>query len=281
MVDFSNALSRTSHVKVQAHWDPIADSTYNLHRPTPEKFKRIKENRIKQRFPELADMTWKQALNLFNLKPIYPLKDYNAVDFQAFLPSSIASVGDVWKLDPEGILPFLRQFHPGATMEIPAFSDRTRRSEGGKACLRAISPDYAEVTSRIHAQFKLDVCGARFMPAQFAGCLILNRKTGKVVKFSLSLPPRNSNVDINAYGAADIVFVPRMELSALLDAPAHEITWETAITEEEARKKLKLAFYKSAEIEWTPIGDTLELAKSTNRPIHGLVLFGTFDDESC
>ena len=88
-------------------------------------------------------------------------------------------------------------------------------------------------------------------------------------------------MDINAFGVADIGFVPHMELSALSDAPIHEIAWETTITEEEARKKLATAFYKFAEIEWTPIEDVVELAKGTNRPIHALVLFGTLDDESC
>ena len=281
MVDFSNALNRTAKVKVQAHWDPISDSTYNLHQPTPEKFKRLKEKYIKRRFPELLDMTWKQALDLFKFKPIHPLKDYNTADFQAFLPPSSANVGDVWELDPGGILPFLHQFHPGATMERAVFANRTRRSEGAKACLRAISPDYAEVTFRIHAQFKLDVPGARFMPAQFAGRLVLNRKAGEVVEFSMFLPPRNSNVNVNAFGAADIAFVPRMELSLLSEASVHEIAWETAITEEKARKKLKAALYKFAEIEWTSIEETAELAKATDRPIHALVLFGALDDESC
>ena len=31
IVDFSNILSSTAGVQVQAHWEPIADATYNLH----------------------------------------------------------------------------------------------------------------------------------------------------------------------------------------------------------------------------------------------------------
>ena len=62
--------------------------------------------------------------------------------------------------------------------------------------------------------------------------------------FSLALPARNSNVDINACGGADMVFVPRMELLATDETDRDEIAWETVITAEEARR-----FIKSIEIE--------------------------------
>ena len=275
-VDFNNVLSSTAGVPVQAYWEPIADATYNLHQPTREQF-----DKLKARLPESVNMAWEQALELFNPKPTYPLKDYSQTDFQVFLPSSTANVGDIWELDLKGILPFLCQFHSGATTEITIFSRRRHRSEGSKACLRAISPNYAEIVFRIHAQFVLDGFGIRLLPAQFAGRLILNRKEGAVVEFSLFLPSRNSNVDVNVFSAADIAFIPRMELSTLSSTLAREIAWETVITEEEARKKLATAFYKFAKIEWVPIEDAIELAKATDRPIHALVLFGVLDDESC
>ena len=276
MVDLSDVLSSTASVQVQAYWDPISDATYNLHQLTEEQFARVKV-----RCPELVNMEWKQALELFNTKPAYPVKDYNTTDFQAFLPSSTVKVGDVWELDSEEILPFFRQFHSGATTEITIFSHRTPKSDGAKACLRAISPDYAEIVFRIHAQFVLNAPGVRLLPAQFAGRLVLARREAVIVEFSLSLPARNSNVDVNAFKAADMAFIPRMELSTASSTPVREIAWETTITEEEARKKLATAFYKFAEIEWTPIEKTVELAKATNRPIHALVLFGALDDESC
>jgi hypothetical protein len=131
------------------------------------------------------------------------------------------------------------------------------------------------------ATYNLDGPGARFLPAQFAGRLVMSRSEGKTIAFSLSLPSRNSNVDINAFGVADIVFVPRMELTSLSDTSVDEITWEIAITEKAARKKLSTAFYKFAKIEWTSVEDAVELAQTTHRPIHALVLFGTLDDESC
>ena len=276
MADFSDVLSSTASVQVQACWEPIEDATYNLHQLTEDQF-----DRVKTRCPELVNMEWEQALELFNLKPVHPLKNYIQTDFQAFLPPSIANVGDIWELDSEKILPFLRQFHSGATTEITIFSHRTPKSDGAKACLRAISPDYAEIVFRIHAQFVLNAPGVRLLPAQFAGRLVLNRTEGAVVAFSLFLPSRNSNVDVNAFKAADMAFIPRMELSTLSNEPIHEIIWETTITEEEARKKLATALYKFAKIKWVPIEDAVELGKGTNRPIHALVLFGALDDESC
>ncbi len=277
MVDFSDVLSRTASLQVQAHWEPIADATYNLHQLTQEQF-----DRLKARLPEPVNMEWEQVLELFNPKPAHPLRNYSQTDFQVFLPPSTANVGDIWELDPKRILPFLCQFHPGATTEITVFSHRTPKSDGAKACLRAISPNYAEIVFRIHAQFVLDTSGIRLLPSQFAGRLVLNRTEGVIVEFSLALPSRNSNVDVNAFRAADVAFIPRMELSTLSSGLSTlEITWETTITEKEARKKLATAFYKFAEIEWTPIEDTVKLAKETNRPIHVLVLFGTLDDESC
>ena len=282
MVDFSNVLRSSAEVEVEAHWEPIADATYNLHQPTQGRF-----DGFKAEWPEPVDMEWEQALELFNPKPAHPLKAYSTADFQAFLPPSTADVGDVWELNLNSILPFLLQFHSGATTEFRVYRKKrgtyvSKGKKGAKACLRAFSSEYVEIVFRIHALFTLNApIDARFMPAQFAGRLIISRSEGNVISFALSVPSRNSNVDINAFGFADIVFVPHMELATLLDASAHEIVWEVAISEEEARKKLAIAFYKFAKIEWTPIQETVELAKATNRPIHALVLFGMLDDESC
>ena len=100
MVDFSNWLRTSANTSVQAHWEPIADATYNLHQLTREQF-----DRLKARLPEPVNMEWEQALELFNLKPVYPLKKYSQVDFQVFLPPSTANVRDIWELDSKGILP--------------------------------------------------------------------------------------------------------------------------------------------------------------------------------
>ena len=271
MVGFRNALSDTTTVPVQAHWDPIANTANNLHWSTEEKF-----NRAKAQWHEPVDMEWEQWLALFNPKPAHPLKNYKTADFQVFLPPSTVNVGDVWDLDPKGILAFLCQFHPSATTNI------RHGQNGAKACLRALSPEYADIVFRIHARFILGASiGAYFRPAQFAGHLVINRNSGTISQFTLSLPPRNSNVDLGAFRTNDIAFVPHMELCSLSETQPQSIDWETAITEEEVERKFQNALYKFAEIAWTPIEDVVELAKASNRPIHAVLLFGVLDDESC
>ena len=36
MIDLNGALKNSALLEVHAHWDPIADSTYNLHNNSPE-----------------------------------------------------------------------------------------------------------------------------------------------------------------------------------------------------------------------------------------------------
>ena len=277
MVDFSNALSNATNVKVQAHWDPIENTANNLHWSIKEKF-----NRTKAQWKEPVDMTWEQWLEVFNPGPAHPLKNYSTADFQVFLPPLIANVGDVWDLDPERILPFLRQFHPSATMKFPRYGSIPSDQEEAKVCLRAISSEYADIVFRIHARFTLNASiDAYMMPAQFAGHLVINRESGTVCQWTLSLPPRNSNVDIGAFRTHDMAFVPRMGLYSLSETQPKSIAWEAAITVEEADKKFQNSLYTFAEIEWTPIEDAVELAKASNRPIHAVLLFGVLDDESC
>ena len=266
-IDLNNVLQRSASVQVEAHWESIADSTFNLH----------------NEYSEHAEM--------FDLSPEFPIKEYESDAFKAFLPSSPVSVGDAWELDSDGVVQFLRQFRPGATTKLH------NGTEGAFACLRALSSKHAEITFRIHADFALssiayeewrranslkdDEGTAYFIPSQFAGRLVVNLKERTVRAFSLSLPPRNSNVDINAYGCADMVFVPRMELLATDVDDQGEITWDVSVTKEEARRALELKFYQFAQIEWRPIEEAVELAKATHRPIHAILVWGALDDESC
>ena len=277
MVDLRNVLKTSANVPVQAHWDPIENTANNLHRSTEEKF-----NRAKAQWQEPVDMTWEQWLEVFNPGPAHPLKDYSTADFQVFLPPSTANVGDVWDLDPERILPFLRQFHPSATMKLPRYGSMPSDQKDAKACLRALSSEYADIVFRIHARFTLNASiDAYLMPAQFTGHLVINRESGTVCQWTLSLPPRNSNVDIGAFRTHDMGFVPRMGLYSLSETQPKSIVWEAAITAEEADKKFQNSLYTFAEIEWTPIEEAVELAKASNRPIHAVLLFGVLDDESC
>ena len=174
MIDLSKALSTSAIVPVQAHWDPIENTTHNLHWATEEKF-----NRSKAQWQEPVDMTWEEWLKLFNPGPAQPLKHYSTTDFQVFLPPSTVNVGDVWDLDPERILRFLQQFHPGATLKA------------AKACLRAISSEYTDIVFRIHARFTLNASiDAYLRPAQFTGHLIINRNRGTICQKGNDIPWR-------------------------------------------------------------------------------------------
>ena len=262
MVDFNNVLKNTATLQVHAHWDPIADATYNLH-------KKSEEN-----------------VELFDLAPNEPIREYKGETFNAFLPISTVEVGDVWQLDLDTVIPFLSQFHPGATGEL------RHGRKGAFACLRALSMDYAEITLRIHAEFTLATQSkpdsherwenvARFIPSQFAGRLLINLKKGNICDFSLALPPRNSNVDINSFKQADVVFVPRMELLATPTKAREEIKWKSSISSEEARKTLELKFYKFAKIDWLPFEEAVAKAEVSQCPMHAVIVWGPLDDESC
>ena len=260
-------LNNSASLEVHAHWDPIADSTYNLHKDSPEN------------------------IALFDLSPNEPVREYKGDAFNAFLPSSSVTVGDVWELDLDAVIPFLSQFHPGATGKLK------HGQKGAFACLRALSEDYADISFRIHAEFTLatrpnpdwkpgsdrrrQVDLARFIPSQYTGRLLIDLKSGSICDFSLALPPRNSNVDINDFGYADMVFVPRMELLATLTKASDDIKWEDVITAEEARSRLELKFYKFAEIKWLPLEAAVAEAVATQRPLHTVLTWGPLDDESC
>ena len=269
-VNIGNTLDEKATLQVEAYWEPIADTALGLPNYSPE-----------------------NAALFNNLSPAHPSQEYEAEVFKAFFPKEDVTVGALWELDVNKVIPFLRQFHLGATAEMhinPSgwkYVDHRRilvgkESDGGFACLRALSSNYAEIVFRIHAEFLLDKeASAYFTPAQFTGRLVLNRNSGTIREFRLYLPPRNTNVDINAFNAADMVFVPRMELIRQDADDQSDIVWETAITEEEAKAMLAAAFYKSAEIERFPIEEVVAQAQAKNRPIHVLMTWGVFDDESC
>ncbi|MDE0011311.1 MAG: hypothetical protein OXU36_09185 [Candidatus Poribacteria bacterium] len=274
-INLRNILDTRETIQVQAYWDPIADASLGMPNSSP-----------------------KHEALFNNLSPAHPSQEYEMDAFKAFLLTGSVPVGHVWELDVNEVLPFLRQFHSGATSEmhinpggeaaIEPFGWRIvlikvgLESEGAFACLRALSPTHAEIVFRIHAEFQLDKeARAYFTPAQFTGRLILNRNNGTIRDFWLHLPPRNTNVDINAFGSADMVFVPRMELIGQNTYDKSDIVWETAITENEAKDLLEAPFYKFSEIERLPIEEAVAQAQAENRPIHVVLTWGVFDAESC
>ena len=267
--------NRSRTIQVGAYWDPIADAALGL-----------------------PNHSSKHTALFDNLSPARLSQEYEVDAFRVFFPKENFTVGHLWKLDAKKIIPFLRQFHLGATTEmhtnpgeefvlelfgLTVFRSRIGfESEGAYACLRAVSPTYAEIVFRIHAEFLLDSdARAYFTPAQFTGRLILNRKYGTIREFWLHLPPHNTNVDINAYGSADMVFVPRMELVGQNIHDQRDIVWKTAITEKEAKGLLEAAFYKFSEIERYPIEEVVTQAQAKKRPIHVVLTWGAFDAESC
>ncbi len=274
-INLRKTLDTTETLQVQAYWDPIADSSLGM-----------------------PDQSPKHAALFRNLSPVSPSREYEIDAFKTFLPKGSVPVGHVWKLDTNGVIPFLQQFHPGATGEmhinpggegvIEIFGRRIvlikvgLESEGAFACLRALSQTYAEIVFRIHAEFQLNKeARAYFTPAQFTGRLILNRNNGSIREFSLYLPPRNTNVDINAFGSADMVFVPRMELIAQNAHDERNIVWESAITDNAAKDLLEASFYKFSAIERLSIEEAVAQAQAENRPIHVVLTWGVFDNESC
>ncbi len=274
-INLRKTLDTKETLQVQAYWDPIADASLGM-----------------------PDQSPKHAALFRNLSPAHASREYEIDAFKVFFSKGSVPVGHVWKLDINAVIPFLQQFHPGATGEmhinpggdaaIEILGQRIvlikvgLESEGAFACLRALSPAYAEIVFRIHAEFQLDKeARAYFTPAQFTGRLILNRNNGSIREFSLYLPSRNTNVDINAFGSADMVFVPRMELIAQNTHDERNIVWETAITDNEAKDLLEASFYKFSAIERHPIKEAIAQAQAENRPIHVVLTWGVFDDESC
>ena len=112
---------------VTAEWEPAIDSWLKLPRNAP------------------------QYADLFDLKPAHTEQFYSNEAFKVFLPPGTDSVvGDVWALDVRQMLPFLHQFHPGATVSLSG-------QRGAYACLRAASPEYYEIVFQFHADFNLEM----------------------------------------------------------------------------------------------------------------------------
>jgi len=220
--------------------------------------------------------------------PAEARRRHPAAHFAPFLPPGPVTLGAVWEVDREAVLVFLRQLHPGARTELHhGFGS----APGTYACLRAVSPRHVEILLRTHAEFELEG-GIFYTPAQFEGRLVLDRRTGVPIFFRLSLPNRNTNVDVNvpievsqADGgpplgtmSADIGWVPRMELTG---GEACAEGWERSISDEEARARLARAFYAFAAIAWLPFEQAVTRSRHLSKPLHVVVLFGALDDESC
>ncbi len=255
------ALASDDEFELEAFWEPCRESKYDL---------------------------FEESEPLRNVEPAEERQRHGAEEFAALLPREQVAVGDVWEVDAAAVLPFLRQFHPGARAEL---HHGFGAAPGTYACLRAADPRRAEVLFRAHAEFEL-ANGVLYTPAQFEGRIVLDHIANKLVSFHLALPSRNPNVDVNVpmeFGEspegprgkrilADIGWVPRMELVGRKSMP---VEGTRSISDDDARALLARRFYAFEAIEWRPFEEAVLRARELGKPLHVVVLFGALDDESC
>ena len=215
---------------------------------------------------------------LANLRVAEPEKRYPASVFRAFLPSTVVSAGDLWKIEEDGVLELLRQLHPKPNLDISINSGDSR---GLWACLRAYNDKYAEIAFRIHAEFILK--DGRFTPSQFAGYLIIDRIKEKVVSFKMYVPEDVLNIDVgrNSTRTIDVGFCPKIELHTETQEIVSDIEFVESVTQKAAERKLILRFYKSQQINWVSLEEALEMAPAQGKPVHVLSIMGPLADESC
>ncbi len=215
----------------------------------------------------------------------HPARSYAARDLSAFLPVQFtAAAGQTWEIDTARLVPFLRQFHAGASWQLGA-PGRRYGPNGAFATLRGISDSHYEILARVHAEFQLDR-GVFVSPAYFEGNLWLNRATGNVDYFRLAVPTDlslNTTLTrmLDREALIDIIHVEQFELVAGQPPDPAELTWSSQIETSAAREKLKRQFYKFLEINWVKPELAAEEAKRRQKPIMALVLWGDLDDQSC
>ena len=212
---------------------------------------------------------------LANLRVTEPEKHHPVSVFQAFLPSEPVAVGDLWQIEEASVLELLRQLHPNPNLGM---HNDSGDSCGLWACLRAYNDRFADITFRIHAEFKLE--GGWFTPSQFTGTLIIDRIERSVVFFEMYVPKGTVNFDINWKGT-DAGFCSQMVLRAGMQDVLREAEFTESITQEEAKHALILHFYGSERVNWVPPDQALEMAQAQQKPIHAISIDGPLADESC
>ena len=215
---------------------------------------------------------------LANFRIAEPEKRYPTSVFGAFLPSGAVPVGDLWRIDGEGVLELLRQFHPNPNLDI---SINAGDSRGLWACLRAYNGKYAEIVFRVHAEFILE--DGRFTPSQFTGHLVINRIREEITSFKMYVPEGILNFDVGRHSTRniDVGFCPQIELRTGIQDVLQNNEFTESITQEEAERKLILRFYKSQQINWVSLEEALKIAPAQGKPVHVISIDGPLADESC
>jgi hypothetical protein len=255
-----------AQMEVKAYWGPITESEFSFHR------------------------VWDE---LRNLRPARERATYGATDFRSLLPSDPVDPGELWELSDEGLLKFLRQFHSGARLKLHINNGDSRG--GGYGCLRACDERWADVMFRIHAEFALKE--GVFTPGYFAGRLVLERSSGKIVFFRLYLPTSPVNVDVGwqkilkfkvgdkvkreTHWATDAGSVSRLELVGGNDENLRAVERLPGKSVEEVNAAFARRFYRFKEIDWTDFDRAVAAARRTGKLLHVIALNGTLDDESC
>ena len=240
-------------VTLLARWVPMASSKYDLAESSPE------------------------LAALYAAGPAEPERAWSSSSFAFLLPPEGAEPGATWPLDARPCLPLLRQFHPGATLDL---HHGFGAQEGAAATLLASSPERLDVLFRVHAEIEAVPGELYYTPSQFEGRLVWDRIAERVLAFELAVPPRDTNVDVNALVdtqiQADIGFAPEMSLR--MDRASAPEERDLA----EPRRALRRALYGGfSDIDWLPLETAAQRARAEKRPLHVLILFGTLDDESC
>jgi hypothetical protein len=277
--DIHPALHRHAELEVAAHWDP-ADV-----------------GKLFPRFPDDLD----EVRDLYNgVKAAEVTRTYNERDFSAFLPpDGVRAPGQMWSLDLERVVVFLKQFHPG----VSAFSASVGRRpgpDGAFALLQGVSASHLDIAFRVHAEFDLAPkrkdFRARFAwysPASFLGRIVVNREAGTVEYFRYGVPTdlaRNIHGTVwtapsaehpKGYRIYQFLRANRMELVGGSQQTIDGIRWTDRIETAQVHAKLAKVFYKFLEIDFMPFTQALAAARAQKKPIFAFIAVGSVDDQSC
>jgi hypothetical protein len=111
-----------------------------------------------------------------------------------------------------------------------------------------------------------------------------------VEHFRLALPTEKSlnvflTVNPSRLGvprlAHHIIRVDRMELTGGDPRATDAVSWDKALSPDDAARQLARVFYKFEEIDWVPPDRALARAREKNRPVFAVVSWGSTDDQSC
>jgi hypothetical protein len=260
-------VSDSSRLEVGVFWGPITESEYSFHRQWDE---------------------------LRNLRPAEERVTYGASDFRTFLPTKPVAPGELWELNDEGLLKFLRQFHAGARLKLHINNGDSRG--GGYGCLRACDARWADLMFRAHAEFALK--DGVFTPGQFAGRLVLDRSSEKVAFFRLYVPPSPVNVDIGwrrtrefrigdkvhraaPQWEADAGSLSRLELVGGDERILRNLEEAPGKSAEEVNTSFAKRLYRFKMIDWVEFDQAVATARRLDKPLHVIAVNGTLDDESC